>query len=246
MAGKGHEKIIRLALRIGWQGDMALLRQALTHPTFFEGQKGADKEDNQRLEFLGDAVLSLLMGEELYKRYPEAKEGELSKMRAAVVCEASLAEVARDLELGSYLLLGKGSIKNGDQKRDSILADAFEALVGAMYLNMGMEVVRQFILLVFTPCFRDLEQGKYEDYKGLLQQWAQSFGTEHIVYKILNMTGPDHNRRYHTGVYYGNMRLGEGMGSSKKDAEQAAAVAAWQAKVEWQPKLEEGKKKDKR
>lgn len=92
------------------------------------------------MEFLGDAVLSLLIGEELYKRYPEAKEGELSKMRAAVVCEASLAEVARDLELGSYLLLGKGSIKNGDQNRDSILADAFEALIGSMYLSMGQSV----------------------------------------------------------------------------------------------------------
>ena len=126
-----RERLGELAEKLNWQGDMQLLQQALTHPTYFEGQKSPGDEDNQRLEFLGDSILGFVVARELFKRNPAADEGYLSKTRAALVCEGSLADLARELGLGDYIIMGKGSLKNGEQNRNSILADAFEAVVGA-------------------------------------------------------------------------------------------------------------------
>lgn len=126
-----------LAKKLGWQGDTTLLQQALTHPTYFEGQRSEGDQDNQRLEFLGDSILGFIVARELFKRNPGADEGYLSKTRAALVCEGSLADLARDLDLGAYIIMGKGSLKNGEQNRNSILADAFEAVTGAIYLAQG-------------------------------------------------------------------------------------------------------------
>lgn len=227
-----------LAKKIGWQGDLTLLRQAMTHPTFFEGIKAEGNVDNQRLEFLGDAVLGLLVGEELYLRYPLANEGFLSKIRSSMVCEGALADIARTLALADYLQMGKGSLKKGEQHRDSIISDAFEAMIGAMYLQMGMEVVRNFIGLNFTEAFENISADKYEDFKGLMQQLAQSRGDEHLHYKLLKTEGPDHDRTYTIALLYCGLKIGEASGSSKKEAEQGAASMAWHNKEEWLARLE--------
>ena len=227
-----------LAEKISWQGPLTLLNQALTHPTFFEGIKAEGNVDNQRLEFLGDAVLGFLVGEELYKRYPDANEGYLSKIRSSMVCEGALADIARTFELSEYIHMGKGSFKKGEQYRDSIVSDAFEAMIGAMYLQMGMETVRKFVELHFTEAFENVSAGKYEDFKGLMQQLAQSRGEEHLHYKLIKAEGPDHAKNYTIALFYSGLKLGEATGTSKKEAEQGAAMQAWQSKDEWLPKLD--------
>jgi ribonuclease-3 len=234
---KARRDIKELAKQIGWQGDFALLQQALTHPTFFEGIKAEGNIDNQRLEFLGDAVLGILVGEELYRRYPHANEGFLSKTRSSMVCEGALADIARTFDLSDYLLMGKGSLKKGEQHRDSIMSDAFEAMIGAMYLQMGMEVVRRFVELLFTTAFENVSADKYEDFKGLMQQLVQSIGEEHLHYRLLRTEGPDHDRTYTIALYYHGMKLGEASGSSKKEAEQGAASMAWHSKEDWLNKV---------
>lgn len=230
---KPRKNIEELAKKIGWQGDLTLLKQALTHPTFFEGIKSEENIDNQRLEFLGDAVLGILVGEELYHRYPKANEGFLSKTRSAMVCEGALADIARTFDLSEYLLMGKGSLKKGEQYRDSIISDAFEAVIGAMYLQMGMAVVRNLVELLFTKAFENVSSDKYEDFKGLMQQLVQSIGEEHLHYRLIKTEGPDHDKIYTIALYYKGMNLGEASGSSKKEAEQKAASIAWHSQEDW-------------
>lgn len=227
-----------LAKKISWQGSLTLLNQALTHPTFFEGIKAEGNVDNQRLEFLGDAILGFLVGEELYLRYPEANEGYLSKIRSSMVCEGALADIARTFELSEYLHMGKGSLKRGEQYRDSIISDAFEAMIGAMYLQMGMDSVRRFVELHFNEAFENISAGKYEDFKGLMQQLVQSRGDEHLHYKLIKAEGPDHAKCYTIALFYCGLKLGEASGSSKKEAEQGAAMQAWHSKDKWLAKLD--------
>lgn len=233
-----QKKVAKLAKVLDWQGDTALLRQALTHPTYFEGVKAYGNVDNQRLEYLGDAVLGLLVGEELYTRYPEANEGFLSKTRSSMVCEGALADIARSVNLGEYLLMGKGSQRSGEQNRDSILADACEATIGAMYLQMGLEHVRKFVKLHFTKAFENVSADKYEDFKGLMQQLAQARGDDHLHYKLLKTVGPDHERTYTIALYYCGLKVGEASGRSKKEAEQGAAAEAWRSQDSWLGKLQ--------
>lgn len=222
---KTRKDIGELALSIGWLGnDFTLLRQAVTNPTYFEGQQGPD---NQRLEYLGDAVLDMLMAEELYRRYPQAQEGTLSKIRAALVREEALAAAARRISLGDYLLLGKGSEKNGDGQRDSVLSDTFEAVLGALYLSCGLEATRHMVLDGLEEAMANMHAGKYEDYKGLLQQWTQSAGGDAPQYRLLDSRGPDHKKEYCMAVVYQDQELASAWGSSKKEAEQAAAASAW-------------------
>lgn len=232
--GTERKDLAELAKNIGWQGNLQLLQQAMTHPTYFEGIKAVGNVDNQRLEFLGDAVLGILVGEELYRRYPEANEGFLSKTRSSMVCEGALADVARTFRLSDYLRMGKGSLKRGEQYRDSIISDAFEAMVGAMYLQMGMETTRAFVQKLFTEAFENVSTDKYEDFKGLMQQLVQSIGGDHLHYRLLKTEGPDHNRTYTTALYYRGEKLGEASGSSKKEAEQGAASMAWHNREKWQ------------
>ncbi len=231
---KKNVAFTKWAESIGWNNpDMGLLQQALMHPTYFEGAQSGLRQDNQRLEFLGDAVLDMLISEELFWRYPQKKEGDLSKMRAAVVCEAALAKAARKIHLGPQLLLGKGSEKSGDRDRESVLADAMEAVVGAMFLAFGLKKTCELVLKVLKEDLMDLDNGNYDDHKGLLQQYVQSNWDKNIIYKVLETSGPDHNRSYKIGVFLAKQCLAEATAGSKKEAEQTAAALAWQKREEW-------------
>ncbi|ACX52096.1 ribonuclease III [Ammonifex degensii KC4] len=212
-------------LGISWKEEK-LLRLALTHPSYAYEHPGV--EHNQRLEFLGDSVLSLVVSDYLYRTFPEKSEGELTRLRAAVVCEASLARVAEELGIGEALLLGRGEEKSGGRKRPSLLADAFEALLGAIYLDQGLEVASAFALHLLRPVLQDVLEGRVErDYKTELQELLQKGSPEKIVYEVLQEEGPDHAKRFLVGVYYQGKCLGRGEGRSKKEAEQRAAREAW-------------------
>ena len=210
-----------------------LLVQALTHPTFFEGAKKDIPEDNQRLEFLGDAILDMLVGEYLYHAYPAAREGDLSKMRAALVCESTLALLAQELGLGKLLRLGKGGEASGDRERPSVLADAFEALLGAIYEAEGFIAVRSFVEKHFAPAIEKLTRDDFEDKKSLLQELVQREANCGVNYKTLSMDGPDHAPRFESGAYGCGCLLGRGWGGSKKESEQAAAAAALASQSKW-------------
>ena len=212
-----------------------LLVQALTHPNFFEGIRKEIPEDNQRLEFLGDAVLDLVVGEFLFHAYPAAREGVLSKMRAALVCEAALAQLAREMGLGQLLRLGKGGEAGGDRQRSSVLADAFEALVGAIYEAEGYLAARSFIELHFLPLIENLTRDDFEDKKSLLQELTQRDTGCGVSYGLLSTNGPDHAPRFESGAYCGELLVGRGWGGSKKESEQAAAAAALAAQSKWLP-----------
>lgn len=227
----------KLAAKLGWQGGTALLQQALTHPTYFEGQRAEGDQDNQRLEFLGDSILGFIVARELFKRNPGADEGYLSKTRAALVCEGSLADLARELDLGAYIIMGKGSLKNGEQNRNSILADAFEAVTGAIYLAQGLEQVEKFLLARFTPELEAKVGDRYEDYKGLIQMLVQTLEERHVSYPLLAAEGPSHQRTFTVALVYCGQTLAKASGPSKKEAEQRAARLAWQRREEWLPKM---------
>lgn len=215
--------------------DLRLLNVALTHPTFVVENRHLGWEHNQRLEFLGDAVIGMLLAEYLYLTYPEKAEGELSKMRAAVACEATLARRAKELGLGRFLLLGRGEELAGGRERPSILADTFEALVAAIYLGGGLEQARQFVRNQFA---RELEEISYTDFKTELQELVQREYEENVSYRVLEETGPDHDKRFRVGVFLRGRCLATGHGKSKKEAEQQAAKAAlemWQQEFSFVP-----------
>ena len=239
---KGVDDVTRFMKGIGFPAaHKSLLVQALTHPTYFEGAKQEIPEDNQRLEFLGDAVLDMVVGEYLYHAYPAAREGDLSKMRAALVCESALAMLAQELCLGELLRLGKGSEAGGDRQRPSVLADAFEALVGAFYEAAGFEAASSFIEKYFSPAIAKLTRDDFEDKKSLLQELAQRETGYGVSYKTLSMDGPDHAPRFESGAYCVGKLLGRGWGGSKKESEQAAATAALASQSKWLPAIESKK-----
>ncbi len=216
---------------------MGLLRLALTHSTYFEGSRhgGSDPkgDDNQRLEFLGDAVLDLVVGARLYELYPNAREGELSKMRAYLVCEASLADMAKKLGLAQCLRMGRGAEAGGDRQRPSVQADAYESVIGAIFLATGYDNTRRFILDQFGSAMEGLTPEDYEDKKSLLQELVQAKCPHGVVYKVLEHTGPDHKPHFRSGAYCGKILLGEGEGGNKKESELAAAAAALRNKKDW-------------
>ena len=233
---KGADDLTRFMQEIGFPpAKQALLVQALTHPTYFEGLKQEIPEDNQRLEFLGDAVLDMVVGEYLYHAYPAAREGDLSKMRAALVCESALALLAQELHLGRLLRLGKGSAAGGDRERPSVLADAFEALLGAIYEAGGFMAAKAFVEKHFAPAMDQLTRDDFEDKKSLLQELTQRETGGGVNYKILSLEGPDHAPRFESGAYRGGLLLGRGWGGSKKESEQAAAAAALASQSKWLP-----------
>lgn len=208
------------------QADTELLTQALTHPSYvFENVKRG-LEHNQRLEFLGDAVLGLVIAEDLFQRYPDRPEGELTKMRAAIVCEPTLAKNAMELGLGQFLRLGRGEEMSGGRERPSILADAFESVTGALYLSLGLAGVRAFVLDRLAGEIDRVVTGQYVDFKTSLQEIIQKHSDDIIHYKILSESGPDHNKSFVAGVTLNNELLGKGVGKTKKEAEQRAAKAA--------------------
>jgi len=203
--------------------DMERLDLALTHPTY--AYEHGLPQHNQRLEFLGDAVLGLVIASYLYQKFPQLPEGDMTRMRAAIVCETSLVKVARRINLGELLLLGQGEELSGGRERQSNLADALEAVIGSLYLD-NFKTARQFVLQVFTPLLKVLKDTGIVDSKSALQEFIQQKGSENVAYKILEEQGPPHARHYKAGVFYKNRLLATGEGNSKKEAEQDAARAA--------------------
>jgi ribonuclease-3 len=208
--------------------DPALVRQAFTHTSYVNEKRGQRIEDNERLEFLGDAVLQLTVSEYLYRRYPDRPEGELTRLRAAIVCEPSLVRFAEALEFGKVVLLGKGEELTGGRSRPSLLADAFEAFVGALYLDQGLGAVKAFLDRHLFPLLPGDGQAPLKDYKTLLQEKVQHVGRGPLDYRIIEERGPAHDREFIAVVQVGDRRLGQGSGRSKKEAEQKAAEEALQ------------------
>ncbi len=213
--------------RIGYiYKDKSILSLALTHSSYANECKGS-KGYNERLEFLGDSVLSIIVSKYLFNNFPQMPEGELSKTRAALVCEKTLAGFAREIELGNVLLLGKGELQNGGGNRDSILADAFEALIASLYLDGGIEEAEKFVLK-FIP--KQLKDNKVfesvSDYKTELQEIIQQNKEEKIEYVVAAESGPAHNKSFTVEVHLNSNVIGRGTGKSKKIAEQMAAKEA--------------------
>jgi ribonuclease-3 len=204
----------------------ALLKQAFTHTSYVNEQRGPRIADNERLEFLGDAVLQLTVSEYLYRLYPDSPEGELTRLRASIVCEPSLVRFAETLEFGQVVLLGKGEEQTGGRTRPSLLADAFEAFLGALYLDQGLNAVRTFLdRHLFSVLPRD-GQAPLKDFKTDLQEKVQQLSMGALDYRIVEERGPAHDREFVAVVAIGQQRLGTGIGRSKKEAEQQAASQA--------------------
>lgn len=213
--------------RLGYRfHDRSLLDLALTHPSVAHEQ-GLPIQTNQRLEFLGDAVLQLVLTRELFEKFPDFGEGPLTKARAKLVNRRTLAEHARQLGLGSSLVVSRGEELHGGRERPSALADTFEALLGAVFLDGGFEAARDFILSQFRPAFGELVSLPIlENPKGELQELLQSTSAEAPQYWVVSSTGPDHDRIFECTVQHGGLELGRGRGKSKKAAESQAAMAA--------------------
>ncbi|MDD2420592.1 MAG: ribonuclease III [Heliobacteriaceae bacterium] len=225
--GVNHEWPAKLAEKMGIGiADKKLLETALTHSSFVYENAHVAREHNQRLEFLGDAVLGLVVAEYLYQRFPGRQEGELTRQRAALVCEANLADRARELHLGLWLRMGKGEERSGGRDRTSILADALEAVIGASFLAGGLPAARRFVLELFSGSLHVTAWTGQRDYKTTLQEWAQRNGHADIQYRILAESGPDHDKRFIAGVYLNSFLVASGKGRTKKEAEQQAASLA--------------------
>jgi len=203
------------------------LKEALTHSSYANEHREKGLVCNERLEFLGDSVLSIVISDYIYRRFLDLDEGDLTKIRASIVCEDSLAIAAKRIDLGSVLYLGKGEERTGGRKRKSILADAFEAVIGAIYLDGGIEEARKFIRETLASIIEDGIQGRLNrDYKTEFQEYAQRNGEVSIRYEIVDQTGPDHCKEFEAAVFVDNNLCGQGVGSSKKEAEQEAAQDA--------------------
>jgi ribonuclease-3 len=216
-----------LEKRIGYRfWRRSRLNQALTHPSY-RHEVGTLPEDNQRLEFLGDAALSLAAALVLFEARPDANEGEMTKMRSLLTSTKALAAVATRIELGAFLHLGKGEESSGGRNRTSVLADALEAVIGAAYVDGGARAVQAIFRTLFLPMLRELEATEeIENPKGVLQEWAQRTRNLNPRYKVVNEEGPAHQRAYTVSVWVGEQELGTGMGPNKREAETAAALSA--------------------
>lgn len=216
-----------LATRLGLKfQDLSLLNRALTHRSYLNEHHDAI-EDNERLEFLGDAVLDFVVGAWLYNRYPEMPEGDLTRMRSALVHTEQLAEFGRQIELGNALRLGRGEQQGGGRLRSALICDAFEAVIGAIYLDQGIEAVKSFISPFLEKSAEDiLLNHKDEDPKSLFQEWAQSQGLGVPAYETRSVTGPDHSKVFEVVVLLNGVPYGAGTGTSKQAATKAAAADA--------------------
>ena len=206
-----------------------LLNLALTHTSFaHETPHYPHNEHNERLEFLGDSVLGLIVSTYMFEHFPHFDEGRMTKLRAQVVCEASLYQCAKRIGLGDYLRMGNGELSSGGNKRPSILADAFEAVLGAYYLDQGFAAAQQYLLGLLEEeinavCNGQLVMG---DYKSMLQERLQHEAQYEMVYEMLDFEGPEHNRIFTSGVFINGMEYGSGKGRTKKESEQQAAREA--------------------
>lgn len=232
MEGK-MSKLDELQKVIGYKFTcVELLQQALTHSSY-ANEKHKKQSDNERLEFLGDAVLELVSSEFLFQKYPKRPEGELTKTRASIVCEQTLALCTEEISLGKYLYLGKGEDQTGGRKRKSILSDALEAVIGAIYLDGGFEAAKAFVHRFILV---DIEHKQlFHDSKTILQELVQGTYKEELRYVLLEESGPDHDKQFTVEARMGERVIGQGLGHTKKDAEQAAA---YQALIKLSPKRE--------
>lgn len=205
--------------------DPSLLETALTHSSYANEVKGPVK-CNERLEFLGDAVLSIVVSDFIFKNCPKLPEGELTKLRASLVCEKALAGYAQSIHLGDYLKLSRGEHHSGGAQRPSILADAFEAVIAAIYLDGGMESARRHILRFVEPDIKSPKPRKFKDYKTTLQEIVQRNPEERLNYVLVGESGPDHDKHFIVEVRLNSNVIGKGGGKSKKEAEQQAAREA--------------------
>ena len=220
-----EDKLLELEGKIGYKfHDKTLLKQAITHSSFANEQKINKLKHYERLEFLGDAVLELVSSDFLFEEHPQMQEGQLTKLRASIVCEPSLAFCAKDLNLADYILLGKGEEATGGRERDSIVSDVMEAVIGALFLDGGMEPAKAYI---HRYILSDLENKQlFFDSKTNLQEYAQGVLKSDICYNLLKETGPEHDKIFEVEVVIGHKVCGHGKGRTKKAAEQQAAYEA--------------------
>lgn len=205
--------------------DESILIVALTHSSF-ANEKGKKTPCNERLEFLGDAVLSIVVSDYIFSHCPNFPEGELTKLRASLVCEKSLFEFAKQIKLGNYILLSRGEKNNKGNERPSILSDAFEALIAAIYLDGGMDKAKEFVLSFVIPEINNHKPKSFKDYKTQLQEIIQKNPGEQLEYVLVGESGPDHNKHFVVEVHLNSNVIGKGGGKSKKEAEQRAAQKA--------------------
>lgn len=222
---KLEKELDNLENEIGYQfKDKSLLKQALTHSSFSNEQKIRKWKNYERIEFLGDAVLELVSSDYFYRTYPEETEGNLTKMRAAAVCEQALAITARQLKLGSYMIFGKGEEANGGRERESIIADAVEAVIGAIYLDASLEEAKKFI---YRFVLNDLDHKRlFYDAKSILQEHIQETKAGELVYELIREEGPEHDKLFVVEARLNDVTIGSGEGKSKKTAQQHAAYDA--------------------
>ncbi len=222
-----RKRLNNLENRIGYQfEEIELLDTALTHTSYVKGD-GRASEHNERLEFLGDAVLELCVSEYLYTRFSEYNEGDMTRLRAQTVCEAALFEIAKKLELGATLLLGRGEDHSGGREKPSILSDAVEAVIGALYIDGGMEVARNFILRYMGGAVEEaVTDGPQKDYKTMLQEYVQKRHLGQIAYMLTGSSGPDHSKVFAMDVTVASVPAGSGEGRTKQEAGQQAAKGA--------------------
>jgi ribonuclease-3 len=211
--------------------DKKILQQAFTHRSYINENGSLNISHNERLEFLGDAVLELIVTDFLYKKYPNYTEGELTALRSALVNANIISEIASKIEMNDFLLLSKGEAKDFGKARQYILANTYEALVGAMYLDAGYEVTNKFITKTLLPKTAEIVNKKlWRDAKSLVQEKAQEFVLVTPAYKVLEQSGPDHDKHFTVGIYFGPNLIAEGKGKSKQEAEQSAALNALKLK----------------
>ena len=227
---RNNEDVKNFEKKLGYKyKNIFMLENALTHSSYANEvkSKGIKSESNERLEFLGDAVLELITSEYLYSNLKDYKEGELTKIRASIVCEESLFNFAESLDLGEVLFLGNGEISSNGRRRKSILADAFEAVLGSVFLDGGLIAAKKFLLQFIEKSVGGIvKEGDLKDYKSLLQQIIQQGSGEILEYNLIRESGPDHEKIFEVQAVLNNNIVGEGKGRSKKIAEQNAAKEA--------------------
>lgn len=211
--------------------DKDLLKQAFIHRSYINENPKTGMGHNERLEFLGDAVLELVVTDFLYRKYPTYTEGELTALRSALVNAVIISEVASNIGMNDYLLLSKGESKDNGKARQYILANTYEAYVGALYMDQGYEATNKFITTTLLPKTEEIVSKKlWRDAKSLVQEKAQEFYSVTPSYKVLSESGPDHDKHFTVGIYFGNDLIAEGKGKSKQEAEQKSAESALKTK----------------
>ena len=215
-----------LELAIGYRfRNISLLQNALAHSSYANERWHNSLMSNERLEFLGDSILGMLVADHLYRNFPDRPEGELTRLRADMVCERALAQIAQRIHLGEHLLLGKGEEQSGGRSRDSILADAVESVIAACYLDGGMDAAKQFVQN-FVLDRMSIAPVNNKDYKTALQERVQQKRNQTLVYTLIGESGPDHDKHFEVALTLNGQVIGRGVGSSKKRAEQDAARSA--------------------